>query len=736
MVTRSPFHAGLVALLAALLFAVSAAPALAGSGWDFTGGMNDPRSGHSAALLNDGRVLVASGFDSSGEVPTAELYDPASGSWTLVAQPLVPRHNATATRLNDGRVLLVGGLTATGATRDAELYEPIANTWTATGGLTEERSGHAAVLLPDGRVLVAGGADAAGEASATGEVYDPADGTWRPTNGAMNAGRENMHAALLDDGRVLVAGGLDRTPPSTTFNSSAELYDPVTSTWSATAALATPRAQGGTAVLPDGRVLVAGGIESRGRLRSTELYNPVAGSWSPGGPIPYAGDHVTATALDDGRALIQNDANRMTAMFDPAAGAVTHPHYGMSEPRSLPSLTVLRDGRVLIAGGGALASAELFTPLAERSVTISSGLGDVRVGTTAVRDVTVENSGGNRLWIDGTSLTGDAAADYAIVADDCTGAELLPAERCVVRVRFTPSARGARVAELNFHDNAELSDDLDFDGAGFVPELEADASSLAFDAQEVGTTSAPQTIELIATEGPVAVGAASVDGPFAIVSDRCDGRTLASGERCELEIASAPTVAGATSGTLTVSSDAAGGPVAVALTGEGTTRPSPPEPPLPPTPEPPTPPQPPAPPVPPTPEPPTPRRTVKAPAIERFALQRRCVRPTAGGRVRVGLELTMTRKARVQIEVARAIGTRGLTRCPPRGDRRRFRGDLATPRRLARGTTRTAIASSVMQRHTLTLRLRPALYRITVRPYVGAGRLGRPAHRWLRVLAP
>jgi hypothetical protein len=47
-----------------------------------------------------------------------------------------------------------------------------------------------------------------------------------------------------------------------------------------------------------------------------------------------------------------------------------------------------------------------------------------------------------------------------------------------------------------------------------------------------------------------------------------------------------------------------------------------------------------------------------------------------------------------------------------------------------------AIASSVMQRHTLTLRLRPALYRITVRPHVGAGRLGRPAHRWLRVLTP
>jgi hypothetical protein len=727
MVTRSPFHAGLVALLAALLLAVCAAPVLAGSGWTPTGSMSTPTRAQSAALLLDGRVLVAGGVNAGGAVPSAELYDPASGSWTVVAPPLVPRYNATATRLNDGRVLLAGGMTATGVTDHAELYDPVANTWTATGALTEPRTSHAAVLLPDGRVLVAGGADDGGAVSATAEVYDPATGTWTPTSGVMSAARENMHAALLDDGRVLVAGGA----VALNFHASADLYDPATNSWSPTGALATPRAQGGTAVLPDGRVLAAGAVNGSGLLSSIELYDPAAGSWSPAGAIPYAGEFVTAAALDDGRVLIQNNRSRMTAMFDPAANAVTHPHYGMWEPRMMSSLTVLRDGRVLAAGGQDLASAELFTPLTERTVTVASGFGDTRVGVAAERDVTVENSGGNRLWIDGTSITGDADADYAILTDDCTGAVLLPAERCVVRVRFTPSARGERVAELNFSDNAELSDDLDFDGAGFLPELTAGASSLAFDAQEVGTTSAPRTVELLATDGPIAVGTGSVAGPFAIVSDGCGGRTLASGERCELEVASAPTAAGATSGTLTVPSDAPGDPVEITLTGEGTSRPVPQDPPAPPTTEPPTTPGPTA------PEPPTPRGAVKAPAIVRFALRHRCERPTpAGARVDVGLELTMTRKARVQIEVARAIGTRGLTLCPPRGDRRRFRGDLARPRKLARGTARTAIASSVMQHHTLTLRLRPALYRITVRPYVRPGKLGRPAHRWLRVLAP
>ena len=87
---------------------------------------------HTATLLRDGRVLVASGFNSSGEVPVAELYDPAAGTWSLAAPPLVPRHYATATQLPDGRVLLAGGFSSAGVTNHAELYDPAANTWTAT----------------------------------------------------------------------------------------------------------------------------------------------------------------------------------------------------------------------------------------------------------------------------------------------------------------------------------------------------------------------------------------------------------------------------------------------------------------------------------------------------------------------------------------------------------------------------------------------------------------------------
>lgn len=626
-------------LLAALVLALTAVPALAGSGWQATGSMRTAHRAHSAALLADGRVLVISG---TGTMPSAEIYDPATGSWTLVAAPLVPRHDATATLLNDGRVLLAGGHAAGGVTTHAELYDPVANTWTATGSLGEPRNRHAAVLLPNGRVLVAGGSDNAQDASATGEVYDPATGTWTLTPGAMSDARENMHAALMANGKVLVAGGFDTSAVPMTYHASADLYDPATNSWSPTGALATPRGQGGTAVLPDGRVLAAGGINRGGRVVSIELYDPVAETWSPGGAIPHGGTRfVTATALDDGRILIHADSNAETALYDPATSLSSVRHLS-SAIRGSMSFTVLRDGRVLMAGGDPNPdTAELFTPPTERSATAAGRFGAIPIGVSSERDVTVENSGGHRLWIDGTALAGADAADYEIVADDCTGAELLPGQRCVVRVRFTPSAAGARAAELTFDDNAEQSPAFVLDGSGPEPEPEP----------------------------------------------------------------------------------------------EETDRLSPPAPPRSPAPEPP------APPAPPVPAPPVtrpaPRRALRAPAIERFALAQRCVRPaTSGSRVRVGLDLKLTRKARVRIEVSRAIGTWGMTACPPRGSRARFRGDLEKPLVRARGTTRMAMASSVMQRHMLTLRLRPALYRITVRPYTGPGRVGRPAHRWLRVLAP
>jgi hypothetical protein len=116
-----------------------------------------------------------------------------------------------------------------------------------------------------------------------------------------------------------------------------------------------------------------------------------------------------------------------------------------------------------------------------------------------------------------------------------------------------------------------------------------------------------------------------------------------------------------------------------------------------------------------------------AQAIERFALASRCARPDRVGRVRLGLRLRLARTGRVRILVERAVGTEGIARCPRPNPGRRFEGRFEKLRTLNRAGSR---------RLALTLKLRPGLYRVSVRAYRSKTRLTRPARRFVRVLNP
>jgi len=187
----------------------------------------------------------------------------------------IARTNHIAVLLPNGKVLVAGGETTNGGapkTATAELYDPASNTWTPTGNMNVERSLFTAVLLGNGKVLVAGGATNSGM-TATAELYDPATGTWTLT-GSMQHPRylpQGQHAILLPSEQVLVVGG-DNSGTS-------EIYDPTTGQWGALTNLAGPRCGGATALLKDGRVLIVGGTDCSNpdnKLLTAELYSPVA----------------------------------------------------------------------------------------------------------------------------------------------------------------------------------------------------------------------------------------------------------------------------------------------------------------------------------------------------------------------------------------------------------------------------------------------------------------------------
>ena len=273
--------------------------------WEFTGSLNTAREYQAATLLPDGRVLVAGGGGpSTGDYPfprlkSAELYNPATGTWTVTGSLNDERELQTQTLLPNGKVLAAGGWPEGTSTGTAELYDPATETWTFTGSLNARRAGHTATLLLDGRVLAVGGSHSIHSA----ELYDPATGTFTVT-GSLNTGRQGHTAMLLPNGKVLVAGGLNR---DIGVLASAELYDPATGNWRPTGNLNVGRWYHTGTLLSDSRVLVAGGWGGQGpnsTLASAEIYDPATGTWTFTSDLNNARARYTATLLSDGIVLV------------------------------------------------------------------------------------------------------------------------------------------------------------------------------------------------------------------------------------------------------------------------------------------------------------------------------------------------------------------------------------------------------------------------------------------------
>jgi len=305
--------------------------------WTATTDMATARTGHTAVYLPAiGKVLVAGGFDGKAALKSAEIYDPSSGVWAPTVGTMNFTHtDHTATVLADGKVLIAGGILGPATNVDAtatEIYDPILGTFSAGPNLPSARLGHTSTVLTNGKVLFVGSSIGSSTKAHILSYTPPATFVWQDlatpavVTGSLTNGRWNHTATLLPNGKVLVAGGFGSNP------SSAELYDPVTNAWTSAGSLANGRSMHTSTLLLNGKVLIIGGFDGLNILSSIEQYDPT-----------------------------------VATVADPTKGWSTYAKI-LSTPRAMHTSTLLSNNKVLVLGtylqgsGTVSSSSELWAP--------------------------------------------------------------------------------------------------------------------------------------------------------------------------------------------------------------------------------------------------------------------------------------------------------------------------------------------------------------------------------------
>ena len=250
-------------------------------------------------------------------------------------------------------------------------------TFTPTGDMTTARSGHTQTLLPNGTVLIAGGRyqplQSPSFSLAGAELYDPTTGTFTAT-GSMTTPRQWHTATLLPDGKVLIAGGGNCITSDPCW-ASAELYDPSSGTFTATGKMTAARRAFTATLLNNGKVLIAGGdLPGAVATATAELYDPSTGRFTATGQMTAARDNHTASLLPDGEVLMIGSGwwpVPGAELYDPETGAFrsvagTIPSGPFGRPRTTQMSILLTNGKVLTmledAESGNPAGAAIYDP--------------------------------------------------------------------------------------------------------------------------------------------------------------------------------------------------------------------------------------------------------------------------------------------------------------------------------------------------------------------------------------
>ena len=321
-----------------------------------TNAMHAARENHTSTRLGNGKVLIAGGYNNH-YLESAEIFDWTTGTFTETGDLITPRSGATSVLLRGGTVLIAGGYNGEYLS-SAETYNPATETFTfAVGTMTTSRQNATSVLLNTGKVLLVGGYNGAFLSSA--ELYDPSPRTFIPTIGYMTEARDGHTATALSDGRVLIAGGCNNAQSGSSvcdnFLNSAEIYNTDSEEFIISGYMNTPRMNHTATLLPNGKVLIAGGTDGVSPLNSAEIFDPETGEFTTVGNMTEPRRGATATLLSDGRVLIAGGYSdhyiASAEVFNPSTGQFTAVSSSMVAPRYQHSAALMGNGKVLLTGG-------------------------------------------------------------------------------------------------------------------------------------------------------------------------------------------------------------------------------------------------------------------------------------------------------------------------------------------------------------------------------------------------
>lgn len=313
------------------------------STWAITGSLAQARTRHTATKLANGKVLVAGGLFYNGVayqvLNSAAIYDPATGAWTTTGVMKLGRYWHTATLLADGKVLVVGGSSnpnnSTISTNNAELYDSATGTWSLVAAMSTARVYHTATLLNNGKVLITGGQNSVNGVLADAVTYDPTSRVWSSV-GIMSTPRVFHSATLLRDGKVLITGGYKALNIPLPLKN--DLFDPSptgVNHWSIPASgLVAGRYSHTATMLYTGRILVTGGVSNA--AFGVELYDPVITKiWKQATAMSLIRYGHTASLLTNGKVLVAGGF-----YYD----GINHYHANSELYTPFPSGTVVQPG--------------------------------------------------------------------------------------------------------------------------------------------------------------------------------------------------------------------------------------------------------------------------------------------------------------------------------------------------------------------------------------------------------